>query len=106
MFSAFSTTKSHIQGSGRARAWNARVYYFDNDPSREVAGADLMETVAKMEALSITEEEMRRSRAHKDVGGVHPFRAAMGAEISICNGVQLVYEYAAKTMGQSFRPEE
>lgn len=30
------TTKDHIQGSGRARANVARIYYFDNDPDEEV----------------------------------------------------------------------
>ena len=29
------TTKNHIQGSGRARADVARIYYFDNDPDEE-----------------------------------------------------------------------
>ena len=31
-FSGFDTTKSHIQGSGRARRPGAKVYYFENDP--------------------------------------------------------------------------
>lgn len=105
-FSAFKTTKSHIQGAGRARKWGAQVYYFDNDPHREIEGAELMERTAKSSELSISGQEMLERRAHKDVAGVHPYRTSSGAEISVFNGVQLVYEYAARTMGQSFRPEE
>ncbi|CAE8729462.1 unnamed protein product, partial [Polarella glacialis] len=34
-FNDFHTTKSHVQGSGRARSENAEVYYFENDPETE-----------------------------------------------------------------------
>eukprot|EP00928_Gymnodinium_smaydae_P081824 TRINITY_DN65274_c0_g1_i1.p1 TRINITY_DN65274_c0_g1~~TRINITY_DN65274_c0_g1_i1.p1 ORF type:complete len:694 (+),score=86.69 TRINITY_DN65274_c0_g1_i1:171-2084(+) len=105
-FSSFKTTKSHIQGAGRARAWNAKVYYFDNDPNFELQGAALMELTARADSLSLTHEELIERREHKDVAGVHPYRTSAGAEISIFNCVQMVYEYAAGTMGQSFRPEE
>eukprot|EP00927_Polykrikos_kofoidii_P015842 TRINITY_DN17096_c0_g2_i1.p1 TRINITY_DN17096_c0_g2~~TRINITY_DN17096_c0_g2_i1.p1 ORF type:complete len:1092 (+),score=207.80 TRINITY_DN17096_c0_g2_i1:83-3358(+) len=105
-FSSFKTTKSHIQGSGRARAWNARVFYFDNDPGKEIKGADLMERTAKADSLSLTGTELQERRKHADVVGVHPYQSSFGAEISIFNCVPLVYEYASRTMGQSFRPEE
>eukprot|EP00930_Biecheleria_cincta_P023734 TRINITY_DN17092_c0_g1_i2.p1 TRINITY_DN17092_c0_g1~~TRINITY_DN17092_c0_g1_i2.p1 ORF type:complete len:747 (-),score=120.10 TRINITY_DN17092_c0_g1_i2:302-2542(-) len=105
-FSQFQTTKSHIQGSGRARAWNAQVFYFDNEPSRELAGAALMERTAKDLSLSLSPDELQQSRAHKDIQGVHPFHTSCGAEISIFNGLQIVYEYVARTLGASFRPEE
>ena len=36
-FLRIHTTKDHIQGSGRARADVARIYYFNNDPQEEVA---------------------------------------------------------------------
>jgi len=105
-FSSFTTTKSHIQGSGRARKWGARVFYFDNDPKREVEGAELLQRTARESSLSLTDAQMQESRAHADVEGTHPYRTASGAEVSVFNCVQLVYEYAARTMGQSFRPEE
>lgn len=105
-FSQFRTTKSHVQGSGRARAWNARVFYFENDPTRELAGAALMERTAKESSLSLSDAELQTRRAHADVVGVHPYHTGAGAEISIFNCVQMVYEYAARCMGASFRPEE
>ncbi|CAE8647280.1 unnamed protein product [Polarella glacialis] len=97
-FSQFQTTKSHIQGSGRARAWNAQVFYFDNDPS---AGPH---TWSKLRGL--TEQEMEQHRQQLEVAGVHPYRTEAGAEISVFNCVQIVYEFASKALGQSFRPAE
>eukprot|EP00929_Paragymnodinium_shiwhaense_P065753 TRINITY_DN32946_c1_g1_i4.p1 TRINITY_DN32946_c1_g1~~TRINITY_DN32946_c1_g1_i4.p1 ORF type:complete len:1025 (-),score=291.04 TRINITY_DN32946_c1_g1_i4:393-3467(-) len=105
-FSAFQTTKSHIQGAGRARKWGARVFYFDNDPGKEKEGASLLEQTAKATALSLSQGELQARRAHSDVQGVHPFRTGSGAEISIFNCVQMVNEYASRTMAASFRPEE
>lgn len=105
-FSSFATTKSHIQGSGRARAWNAQVFYFDNDPNQELAGASHMNTIARAAHLTLSDEDLARAREHRGITDIHPFRSSTGAEISIFNGLQLVYEYVAKTMGQSFRPEE
>uniref|UniRef100_A0A7S1AC91 RNA helicase n=1 Tax=Noctiluca scintillans TaxID=2966 RepID=A0A7S1AC91_NOCSC len=105
-FSKFQTTKSHVQGSGRARAWNARVFYFDNDPALELNRAALMEKTAKETALSLSTSDLLERRKHRDVLGVHPFHTSCGAEISVFNCVQIVYEYAAKAMGTSFRPEE
>lgn len=105
-FSQFQTTKSHIQGSGRARAWNARVFYFDNEPGKELAGAALMDMTAKASSLSLSDAELQAKRAHTDVEGVHPYLTVFGAEISIFNCVQLVYEYTARTMCANFRPED
>ena len=45
-FNQFHTTRSHVQGVGRARAQEARVYYFDNCPSLECERAEVMKVVA------------------------------------------------------------
>mmetsp|Transcript_87212 Transcript_87212/g.182516 ORF Transcript_87212/g.182516 Transcript_87212/m.182516 type:complete len:833 (-) Transcript_87212:565-3063(-) len=105
-FSAFKTTKSHVQGAGRARKWGAHVYYFDNDPDREIGGAQLMEATARNTALTLNGHDMAARKTHKDVQDVHPYRTSSGVEILIFSGIELVYQYAQKVMGQSFRPEE
>lgn len=105
-FSAVVTTKSHIQGAGRARKWGARVYYFGDDPELKVAKAKQLQSVAKDSSLSLTAEELEERRKHADLEGVHPFRTQTGAEINVFNCKKLVNEYAQRTMQQSFRPEE
>lgn len=40
-FNEIHTTRSHVQGVGRARAQEARVYYFDNCPTVECERAQV-----------------------------------------------------------------
>ena len=54
-FSQFNTTKAHIQGAGRARAARARVFYFENEPAREIRQAQLLDACAKDESLALSE---------------------------------------------------
>jgi ERCC4-related helicase len=42
-YNRFSTTKSHIQGAGRARFEGAKVFYFENDPDMEQEKADMLQ---------------------------------------------------------------
>eukprot|EP00959_Pyramimonas_sp_CCMP1952_P193147 4038965-Pyramimonas_sp.AAC.2 len=44
-FNWFGTTKSHIQGAGRARFEGASVYYFENDPDHEETRAHMMQVM-------------------------------------------------------------
>lgn len=59
-FDYFPTVRSHIQGSGRVRAKDAKIYYFEQDPVTEIAKADIMVRTAKGEA---TEQEERGNEA-------------------------------------------
>jgi len=110
-FNRFSTTKSHIQGAGRARRSDAKIFYFDNDPHEEEGRARLLAVVAKDDSLRLTEAERseRRQEATFAVEGVYPFyppNAGTKAEVNLYNCLQMVYEYCAKTMGQSLNPED
>eukprot|EP00448_Togula_jolla_P008459 CAMPEP_0170612418 /NCGR_PEP_ID=MMETSP0224-20130122/23714_1 /TAXON_ID=285029 /ORGANISM="Togula jolla, Strain CCCM 725" /LENGTH=815 /DNA_ID=CAMNT_0010937923 /DNA_START=35 /DNA_END=2482 /DNA_ORIENTATION=+ len=110
-FSRFDTTKSHIQGSGRARRSDAEVYYFDNNPDDEEASARLLSEVAKDARLELSHQERaaRREGALRGVVGVYPYfpsGGGLGAELNFFNCLQIVYEYCSKTMGQSFDPED
>ena len=57
-YDEITTTKSHIQGSGRARNCNAQIYYFDNDPVRECMKSNLLDTIAKDKNLNIHKNEL------------------------------------------------
>jgi hypothetical protein len=53
-------TKSHIQGSGRARNLGSRVYYFENDPLVEQRLAEHMRHVAADPSLAQADASMRQ----------------------------------------------
>lgn len=108
-FSRFDTTKSHIQGSGRARSADAEIYYFQNNPDIEEADARRLALVAKNDSLtlSVAERSKRRTDASKVVPGVYPYReGGSESEINFYNCLQIVYEFCGKTLGQSFDPED
>ena len=50
-FSAFATTRNHVQGAGRARLPKAVVYYMENDPPEECRLAAVMQDVAEDTSL-------------------------------------------------------
>ncbi|CAJ1352882.1 unnamed protein product [Effrenium voratum] len=56
--------------------------------------------------LSAAELEERRLNGTKAKPGVYPFYPPGGSEVNFFNGLQIVYEYCAKTMGQSINPED
>jgi ERCC4-related helicase len=57
-YDAINTTKAHIQGSGRARCRDARVYYFKNDPVLECAKAKTLQDIARNHRLNLTERQL------------------------------------------------
>ncbi len=57
-YSNFDTTKSHIQGSGRARNAESKVFYFENHPELEQRKAQHMEQVARDRRLAPTAEQL------------------------------------------------
>merc|ERR1719420_1324385 len=56
-FDKFDTSKSHIQGSGRARLEQAEVYYLCNDPVVEQERAQQMLEVASSVEYGLSKEE-------------------------------------------------
>lgn len=65
-FDYFSTVRSHIQGSGRVRTTDAKIYYFEQDPDQEIKKADLVVRTAKGEA---TELEVEKQCAEQTIDG-------------------------------------
>jgi len=108
-FNKFNTTKSHIQGSGRARRADAEIYYFDNHPGEEEDKARRLNEVAKDKELQLSEKE-RENRRLQDKSkvrpGIYPFNPEGSSEVNFFNCLQIVYEYCAKTLGQSINHED
>lgn len=102
-YNHFATTKSHIQGSGRARAPNARVFYFENEPEAEWAGEAELARVASDPALGLAADE-REARRVAPAGprvGPHPYAEPEGSgEVSIYNARTLVMDYCSCVMRQ------
>jgi len=104
-FSSFNVSKSHIQGSGRARALNSRIFYFENNPSEEIVKANSMFAVARNPKLSLSPGEMKAGRRHHDIEDVHPFFTDLGAKVDIFNATEMVCTYWNKTMHTAFNAE-
>mmetsp|Transcript_25129 Transcript_25129/g.64219 ORF Transcript_25129/g.64219 Transcript_25129/m.64219 type:complete len:451 (-) Transcript_25129:46-1398(-) len=54
-FDRFELVRQHIQGAGRARADDARIFYFENDPKLMVRMAEEMKRLALGDAVSRSE---------------------------------------------------
>jgi hypothetical protein len=61
-FNKFDTTKSHIQGSGRARALDAELYYFENDVVYEQEMAARLTDIASDSTLALSPSEARAAQ--------------------------------------------
>jgi hypothetical protein len=107
----YRTTKSHIQGSGRARYDNADIFYFENRIEKEKRNAEEMQRVARDETLKITKEEIEESLikdAFLKASGKdkYPFRHPQSnALLDHSNCIPLFHEYIQKVMKQSPPPE-
>jgi len=53
-YNQFGTTKSHIQGSGRARARDPKLFYFENDGASEEVKANFLCNTARNDALALS----------------------------------------------------
>lgn len=109
-FDKYSTTQSHIQGSGRARHVNAKIICFENDPAKAQKAAKRMLSSARNPDMRPSEadaEAFRDIHATKRarLEGKHPFGGEDGAEVSIYNSKDIVYAYCSKVMKDAFRAE-
>jgi len=106
-FDEFTTTRSHIQGSGRARAQRAQVYYFMNNPDEEEKRANIMQSVARDIDMAATQElieleEEKEAKRRNKGEGVHPFQEPGKQDITLFNGQEIVYGWCQQVMGSSF----
>ena len=108
-FSLFKTTKAHIQGSGRARHKESEVYYFDNEPDREVELAKTLSLSARDDSLRLTDEERIRRILENErrIPGVHPFQPpGFDIAVTIYNCADIVSTFISKVYGSSVNLEE
>ena len=118
-YDSVSTTKSHIQGSGRGRSEDAQVFYFVNDPTIECSKAARLDAVAKDTALNTSKTELHaqlssatgRSATSRSLVN-HPYcpspasgGQALSGEVNFFNCISIFYEYVQVVMQQSFDPE-
>jgi len=101
-FDKIHTTKNHIQGSGRARADVARIYYFDNDPDEEVSKEQCLMSVAQDNRLALTAKERLQLQAApvKEVPDVYPLKD--GQEINFFNCQDIVTRWCQQVLGSGF----
>jgi len=110
-FDKFNTAQSHIQGSGRARHAEAKVYYFENDPAKAQRAAKRMLEVAQDPDITPTADDKERllemaAAKRRRLEGKHPYGGGgNGAEVSVYNCIDVVYSYCAKVWGEAFRTD-
>jgi len=107
-YSRVRTTKSHIQGAGRARHAGAEIMYFENDPEQEEANASKMVQCAQDDSCNQSEESRAIQSQAVKLHGFYPYRpsGAGGGLVTIFNCVEIFQEYCAKALGQSINLEE
>lgn len=111
-YSKFTTTKSHIQGSGRARSSCGNIYYFANAVAIEKFRASSLEAMAKETLLSLDRMELQ-SKA-RSMGGVisgrhpYPFDTSCAHHehgiVNVFNCKQVFNQYCSKVLGRSISP--
>ena len=111
-FTQIKTTKSHIQGAGRARRDNAKVFYFDNSPEEEQEKAALLDEIARDSTLALSvEERLRRIRVDdRAVPDLYPYGVAAGedpsGEVNLYNAEGIFTNYCCQVLGQSINVQE
>jgi hypothetical protein len=122
-FNPLATTKAHIQGSGRARHSNARIYYFENDPDRERQKEGFMTSVARDASLQLSGAALTKSSTLMNVAvrDRHPYpfgsrhrdslssfsspSPPLSGEANVYNSKQILNQYCSVTLGQSISPK-
>jgi len=110
-FNRFDTTKSHIQGSGRARREGSIIYYFENDGKLEQEQADKLAEVARDETLALSDEA--RASHHESVAQrsaasspFYPFCPDGEAQVNLGNAGKILTQYSTTTMRQMISPKD
>lgn len=83
-FDYFPTVRSHIQGSGRVRTKDAKIYYFEQDPELEIKRANLVVKAAKGE---LADEDLIENMPEQTIEGAETIEElgphVLGAEQTV-----------------------
>jgi hypothetical protein len=110
-FNKFDTTKSHIQGSGRARVLDAELYYFENDVVYEQEMAARLTDIASDSTLALSPSEARAAQKPPDppfAPGTqdYPYHPPGEAEVNLSNAGTLVQQYCAEVMKRTLSKKQ
>jgi ERCC4-related helicase/uncharacterized membrane protein YgcG len=110
-FNWFGTTKSHIQGSGRARKAGSTCYYFENDVGAEQRAAARLNNVARDENLALS--DTARTAHHDSYDGHfatrtprYPYHPPGEAVVNLSNAGKILRDYCAAVLRQEVAPTE
>ena len=114
-FTCVTTTKAHIQGAGRARKENCRIFYFENDPALERQKEASLVAAASNVNLNLNQNELQDAVA-TNTHPSHPrhpfpFRSSQASsssegEVSIYNCKQIFNTYVATVLRKSVSAEQ
>ena len=108
-FSSVATTKAHIQGSGRARHRNAKIYYFENNPTIERQKEASLNATATNHSLSLNTQQMKdaaTSMAQKITWRhPYPFNSNEG-QVNVFNCKQIFNTYCSMVLGETVKPKQ
>ncbi|CAJ1436393.1 unnamed protein product [Effrenium voratum] len=90
-YHAFHTSKAHIQGSGRARAEGAQIFYFENSWEEEEQQAQMMREAARVESAPA---ELTKEPESEYPFFIHP---STDAQVDAYNCLAILREYVSKT---------
>jgi len=100
-FEKFDVTKSHIQGKGRARMHDAKIFYFENDPEVEERRRRILEACAGGDEFGLGPDELENEHANiREIAGVYPLKQGSG-QIDLLNCVQIAHQYVQEVLGKS-----
>jgi len=108
-FNRFDTTKSHIQGSGRARARDSVFYYFENDGAFEQTQAQMLTETAGDVALALSSDARAVHHDSGLMGGkqeLYPFQPTDEAQVNLSNANKILQYYCALVMKQEIAPSD
>ena len=108
-FNRFDTTKSHIQGSGRARARDSVFYYFENDGAFEQTQAQMLTETAGDVALALSPDARAVHHDSGLMGGkqdLYPFQPTDEAQVNLSNANKILQYYCAVVMKQEIAPSD
>ena len=109
-FNWFGTTKSHIQGSGRARKAGSTCYYFENDGSAEQQHAQRLTDVARDDGLALSADA--RAAHHDSYDSrfttrtqLYPYQPQGEASVNLSNAGKILRDYCAAVLRQQVAPK-
>jgi endoribonuclease Dicer len=110
-FSMIQTTKAHIQGSGRARHPDAKIYYFANNPTKEREKANELTATARDSTLNLSQGRLTVAMREMNVSSIqHPYppraRNTGVGEVNVFNCKHIFNQYCSIIHGVTVNTKE